>query len=402
MESSEEDSKYEENDSNKGTIKSDKNSTSSEESEKTQNNNADFHNTDNKSVSSKTDEISMPNNRIFESSSMNEQIELAYSEPKKLREAIENNVTTFTEEQRRDIIDEVYSWTWNNLGNYIETTDKYKSKYEVTNNMYGLFNRNEEKDKILKSVGVYEVKGSNMFIFTITKCYSVVWEIYTKHFNVDFAKYIFDFLNISEYVYFYEIIDWKNNDFNNSWDKLKHVVKNNRKINELKSVIFLPYSPKSNPLYSFTEYTYKTILPWIKEVKLQKLKVVWVFEKFDFKYVPALEKLLLSLKESNIKFSKCKQHLHICIKESIMKADNLSLLFEKWDFYDKNNHKYLILLHDFSKMFKYFFNLKETQPEIWDWDTLRLERKKQSLEMHIQMDNYSLLIRFLNFELMLK
>ena len=271
-----------------------------------------------------------------------------------MREAIENNVTTFTEEERRDIIDDVYNSTWNRLGNYIETTDKYKSKYEVTNNMYGLFNRNEEKDKILKSFGVYEVKGSNMFIFTITKCYSVIWEIYTKHFNVDFAKSIFDFLNISEYVYFYEILDWTHIDFNKSWKYLKHIIQKGRKINELKSIVFRPYYPKSILLHCFTEDTYKTILPWIEDIKLQKLKVVWVFEKFEFKGVPALEKLLHSLKENNVKFTKCKQHFFICIKDSFMKAENLSLLTEKWDFYDKNEPYYLSLLHDFPKMYKDF------------------------------------------------
>ena len=120
---------------------------------------------------------------------------------------------------------------------------------------------------------------------------------------------------------------------------------------------------------------------------MQTLKVVWVFEKFEFKDVPALDKLLHSLKENNIKFSKCKLYFRLCIEDSILKAELLSLLTEKWDFYDKNDSNYLTLFHEFSKMYKDFLNLKETHRKIRDWDTLRLERKKQSLYRHIQMSN---------------
>ena len=247
LERHQEDIKFDENDilNKSGTTLSDRNSNSIEELNEIQSNKNDSHNSNKKSYSNDNEVNSMNINTIFESSSMNKHIQFTYYEPMKLREAIKNNVTILSEEERRDIVDDVYNWTWDNLGNYIETTDKYRSKYELTNNMYGLFKKNEDKDKILKSVGVYEVKGSNMLIFTITKCYSVIWEIYIKHFNADFAKYILDFLNISEYVYLYEILDWTHIDFNNSWGCLKHIVQKDQKINELKSIVFRPYYPKS-------------------------------------------------------------------------------------------------------------------------------------------------------------
>ena len=211
-----------------------------------------------------------------------------------------------------------------------EEREAYK-KFLVSTNMY----RKIDKSKVFKSLGVYQDKGFDMFIFTITENFDIICEINMKNFNDDFWASILDLLGITEHLYLYEV--WELRDqtsFSNVWINLLVGLINYGSENKLRSIHFLPYSHKEVIKGTFCNKTCEIISPWVKQIQKWTPKIKCVFENFDFRENTDLEWLLNVSQCSSIKFFYWKLNLNIWIEASYLKPSDTYLCVRKWDFND--------------------------------------------------------------------
>ena len=130
------------------------------------------------------------------------------------------------------------------LERFVYGSDRYECGIRISENLYGSL----RKENIIRSLGVYTDRGSSMFIFSLTKECKVVWEIYTKSFNNDYGGEIVDLIRVTDHLYFYEILESMDDDFNNAWIILKiglvhYDFVDYGFMDNLKSITFTPFSP---------------------------------------------------------------------------------------------------------------------------------------------------------------
>ena len=145
----------------------------------------------------------------------------------------------------------------------------------------------------MRSLGVYTDRSSSMFIFSLTKECKVVWEIYTKSFNNDYGGEIVDLIRVTDHLYFYEILESEEDDFNNAWIILKIGLADMNLVNNLKSITFTPFSPNEVIKGHFEELNLNTILDCFKDLESWRPNINLIFKSFEFKDIFTLKILLI-------------------------------------------------------------------------------------------------------------
>ena len=137
-----------------------------------------------------------------------------------------------------------------------------------------------------------------MFIFSLTKECKVVWEIYTKSFNNDYGGEIVDLIRVTDNLYFYEILESTEDDFNNVWIILKiglvdYYSVDYGFVDNLKSITFTPFSPNKAIKGPLEEINLDTILVCLKEIESWRPNINLIFKSFEFKDIFTLKRLLI-------------------------------------------------------------------------------------------------------------
>ena len=177
---------------------------------------------------------------------------------------------------------------------FVYGSDKYKHCHLVSENIYGSF----RKENIIRSLGVYTERDSSMFIFSLTKECKVVWEIYTKNFYHDYGGEIVELLRVTDHLYFYEILESEEVDFNNAWTILKIGLVDYDSVNydfmeNLKSITFAPFSPNEVIKGPLEEINLNTILVCLKDLESRRSNINLIFKSFEFKDIFTLKRLLI-------------------------------------------------------------------------------------------------------------
>ena len=175
------------------------------------------------------------------------------------------------------------------LENFVHKTNRYDYGIRVSENMYGSL----RKENIIRSLGVYSHRGSSMFNFSLTKEYKVVWEMYTKHFDDDYNVNILGLLNVTNHLYFYEILKLMEEDFNNTWNILKIGLADIDIVYNLKSITFTPFYPNEVIKGSLEELNLNTILECLKDIESWSSNINLIFKSFEFKDIFTLKRLLI-------------------------------------------------------------------------------------------------------------
>ena len=175
------------------------------------------------------------------------------------------------------------------LDRFVHKKNRYEYGSRVSENIYGSL----RKENIIRSFGVYTYRGSSMFIFSLTKECKVVWEIYTKNFDHDFTWNILDLLRVTDHLYFYEILELDDNDFNNVWNNLCTGLMDYDLPNEnnLKSIAFTPFSPNKVIKGSLEEINLNTILECFKDIESWGSNINLIFKRLEFKDVFTFKRL---------------------------------------------------------------------------------------------------------------
>ena len=157
-------------------------------------------------------------------------------------EGLKSRVQKSEKQAKIKSINKTFDKALYNLDSFVHKNNRYGYGIRVSENMYGSL----RKENTIRSLGVYYDRGSSMFIFSLTKKCKVVWEIYTKHFNDDYVRNILDLLQVTDHLYFYEILELMDYDFNNAWCNLLVGLINFDLPNEnsLKSIKFTPFFSK--------------------------------------------------------------------------------------------------------------------------------------------------------------
>ena len=230
---------------------------------------------------------------------------------------------------------------------FVQKNNRYEYGIRVSENMYGSL----KKENIIRSLGVYTHRGSSMFIFSLTKKYKVVWEIYTRHYNDDYTWNILDLLQVTDYLYFYQILELVDNDFNNAWSNLLVGLVDSDLPNEnnLKFIAFTPFSPNEVAKGSLEELNLNTILACFKGIKSWWHNISLIFKSFEFKDIFTLKRLLILINTHNIKLRKCKVHLTSNFKASIERNPDSKIYIDQWEICDENGLETKSLMDDFRK-----------------------------------------------------
>ena len=252
--------------------------------------------------------------------------------------------------------------------------------------------RKIDKSKAFRWLGVYQDKGFDMFIFTITENFDTICEVFMKNFSNDFWDNILDLLEITEHLYLYEVWELEYQTcFNNIWLNLSVGFLSYYNEGKLKSIHFLPYSLKEVIRNTFCNKTYEIISLWVTQIQNWTPKIKCVFENFDFRENTDLECLLNVFQSSSIKFFYWKLNFNIWIKASYLKSSDSYLCVSKWDFNDIDGLNTDSLLSNIvnlyregpTKPYKLLLNLKNNSSPIKWWDILRIARMKTSLYKQI-------------------
>ena len=191
-------------------------------------------------------------------------------------------------------INKIFNNALYKLDSFVHKNNRYEYGTRVSENIYGSF----RKENIIRSLGVYTYRDSSMFIFSLTKECKVVWEIYTKNFINDYGGEIVDLIRITDHLYFYEILESTEDDFNNAWIILKIGLAHYDFVDygfmdNLKSITFTPFSPNEVIKGQFEEINLNTILVCLKELESWRPNINLIFKSFEFKDIFTLKRLLI-------------------------------------------------------------------------------------------------------------
>ena len=132
------------------------------------------------------------------------------------------------------------------------------------------------KDLSNKSMGVRFDDKPHMFVFTITKGYSLTWEIYLEYYEKEFSTYIRDLLRVTHHIYFIIVTEENCKKFEDFWDDLKYnFIDNDHMIDytyekdyhkydsfdnniNLRSIILIPYAPRATLTHVFKKKILET------------------------------------------------------------------------------------------------------------------------------------------------
>ena len=186
-------------------------------------------------------------------------------------------------------INKIFNKALYNLESFVHKNKEYEYGSRVSENIYGSL----RKENIIRSLGVYTDRGSSMFIFSLTKECKVFWEIYTKHFNHGYTWNILDLLRVTDHLYFYEILEFVNNEFSNAWSNLCVGLVDIDLENNLKSIAFTPFSPNEVIKGPLDKLNLKRIKECFKDIKSWRYNINLIFKSFEFKDMFTLKRLLI-------------------------------------------------------------------------------------------------------------
>ena len=145
----------------------------------------------------------------------------------------------------------------------------YPEEYILDSNV----NKCITKDVSYKSFGLRAYKEPYMIIFTITKNFTLTWEVYLENYEEKFTEYIKDLLRVTHHIYFIGVTEENNEKFEDFWIDLScNFYNNENKINtesefykinhniNLRSMIFIPHRPRATISHVFTKETLKIIV----------------------------------------------------------------------------------------------------------------------------------------------
>ena len=131
-------------------------------------------------------------------------------------------------------------------------------------------NRCITKDVSDRSMGLRVNKEPYMFIFTITKKFTLTWEVYLEYYEGKFTEYIKDLLRVTHHIYFIGVTEENSNKFDRFWNDMSiNFFENENKINiesdfykinhniNLRSMIFIPHRPRATISHVFTNETFE-------------------------------------------------------------------------------------------------------------------------------------------------
>ena len=138
----------------------------------------------------------------------------------------------------------------------------YHEEYILDSNV----NRCIAKDVSDKSFGLRANENPYMIIFTITKNFTLTWEVYLEYYERKFTEYIESLLRIAHHIYFIGVTEENNEKFEEFWIDLScNFYNNNYKVNfesdfykinnriNLRSMIFIPHRPRATISHVFTK-----------------------------------------------------------------------------------------------------------------------------------------------------
>ena len=167
----------------------------------------------------------------------------------------------------------------------------YHEEYKLDLNV----NRCITKDVSDRSMGLRVNKEPYMFIFTITKNFILTWEVYLEYYERKFTEYIKDLLRVTHHIYFIGVTEENNEKFEDFWIDLScnfycnenkaniesDFYKINHKIN-LRSMIFIPCTPRATISYVFTTETLKiTVL----QIYWKISRIIWLYKYLIWYYL---------------------------------------------------------------------------------------------------------------------
>ena len=211
-----------------------------------------------------------------------------------LDEGGESRVQKSEKQVKIKSINKIFNNALYKLDSFVHKNNRYERGIRISENLYGSL----RKENIIRSLGVYTDRGSSMLIFSLTKECEVVWEIYTKSFNEDYGGEIVELLRVTDHLYFYEILELTEDDFNNAWIILKiwfvdYDFMGDGIVDNLKSITFTPFSPNEVIKGSLEELNLNTILVCLKEIESWRPNINIIFKSFEFKDIFTLKRLLI-------------------------------------------------------------------------------------------------------------
>ena len=215
---------------------------------------------------------------------------------KRLLKNIEDKETHSDEGVKIKTLNKIFDEGLYMLKSFVYGSDRYTHGDRVSENIYGSL----RKENTIRSLGVYTYWGSSMFIFSLTKECKVVWEIYTKSFNNNYIGEIEELLRVIDHLYFYEILESMEDDFNNAWITLKIGLVDYDSVDydfvdNLKSITFTPFSPNVTIKGPLEEINLNTILVCLKDFESRRPNINLIFKNFEFKNIFTLKRLLILL-----------------------------------------------------------------------------------------------------------
>ena len=170
----------------------------------------------------------------------------------------------------KEIIDEEFEGVTYSLPEIINRD--YREEYKFDLDVHGCI----AKDVSYKSFGLRADKEPYIIIFTITKNFTLTWEVYLEHYERKFTKHFEDLLRVTHHIYFIGVTEENSEKFEEFWIDLScnfynndnkantgsNLYKSNNNIN-LRSMIFIPHRPRATISHVFTKETLKIIVLYI-------------------------------------------------------------------------------------------------------------------------------------------
>ena len=197
----------------------------------------------------------------------------------------------FEQDPNKKAIEEEYDFTFIKLDSIWNT--KYEDQYFFDTNVY----RYITKDLSYKSMGVRFDDKPHMFVFTITKGFSLTWEIYLEYYEEEFSTYILDLLRVTHHIYFIGVTEDNCQKFENFWYILKyHFLMKDHKIDyayekdyhkydsfdnniNLRSIILIPYAPRATLTHVFKKKILETTVVnnilWNNKTIFYNSSILW-------------------------------------------------------------------------------------------------------------------------------
>ena len=127
---------------------------------------------------------------------------------------------------QKEMIEEEFRLTYSELDELIHRS--YPGEYMLDLNV----NRYIKKDVSYRSMGLCADKKPYMFIFTITKNFTLTWEVYLENYEKRFTEDIKDLLRITHHIYFIGVKEENNEKFDEFWiDLYCNFYDNDNKVN---------------------------------------------------------------------------------------------------------------------------------------------------------------------------